>query len=148
MLWNFFQDTLWPLADPVSGWQNSNVPSVLPSLSHAAEWISRQQICDALKPSWNFCMELLKVGVVCPWYSPCSTRRKQKQSPFRQRVQKQDLALLWHLKLIGETAAQWRQDCGWIGLSQGHLAPSGPKALPLAGLKVFFSWLFHVLWSR
>lgn len=34
------------------------------------------------------------------------------------------------------------------GPSQSHLAPSGPKALALAGLKVFFSWLLYVLCSR
>lgn len=91
MLWYFFQDNPWPLADSVSRWQNCNVPSVLPSLSHGAERISRQQVCDASNPSWKFCMELLKLGVVCPWYSHCTTRRKQKQSPFRQNG---DLPLL------------------------------------------------------
>lgn len=74
---------LFPRQPLASGWpskqmQNCSVPSVLPSLSHGVELISRQQVCDALNPSWNFCMELPKLGTVCPCYSACTMKRKTK----------------------------------------------------------------------
>jgi len=54
--------------------------------------------------------------------------------------QKADLPLLSAaLKLTSEAPSYWgQQDCGRIGPSQTHLAPSDPKALALAGLKVLF----------